>query len=60
MIGCDEKNTGTTYLIFLLKMHNLNPIIRKIRQTPNKELIQNNWPLGAKVVKVKERLTISD
>lgn len=60
MIECNEKNTGTTYVIFLRKMHNLNPIIRKIGQTSNKELIQNNWPLGVKVVNVKERLTISD
>ena len=36
------------------KMHNLNLITRKIRQTQHEG--ENNWPLSVKVMKVKERL----
>lgn len=49
LTGHDEENTGKTYVTFLPKMHKHNRIIRKIRQTPNKGLLQKSPLLSIRV-----------
>lgn len=44
LVGCPEKNTLTS-VVYLLKVHNLILIMRNQYSNPNRNRLQNSWPV---------------